>query len=181
MSISEDSLDAVIRRRRQKSHTRFLTAAIIGGIIIASAAAIALILMLTRGRPEDGSGGVLFGPSAGSEGEKWSHAELHKYLQSKGVKCGMEPDGRTEVIFIFAKSKEEQDEIVYFYRGNNRQVAVPQIIECEKMATAELAKDNAGTNPQKSFAWGRFRFRCSDKGKPHMSQIHLALTGKPFE
>lgn len=123
-------------------------------------------------------------PAPEAAGEKWTHKELFDHLTKNKLGVRMIPGRPGNAIvspsayFVFAATEKEADQA--WERSVKNNMTEPRLIICEKMPSAEKARDAAGTNPKKSFAWGRFRFLCDTGGEQNLSKIHQAITGKPF-
>jgi hypothetical protein len=172
--------DELRRRRKQKqAHRRMqvIVGCAVAAILIVGAIALGIRAKMNKGGGSRDSGDP-FAPIQNSESGTWTHAEVHAYLQKKGVQCWMHPDGDLSVIFIFAKSYEEASTILDIYR--NRRINHSQVIKCEKVNSPEYARDVAGTDPSYKFAWGRFLFEAlvgldGSNGKQYLSAIRNAF------
>jgi hypothetical protein len=113
------------------------------------------------------------GISEAKEGETWSHKELIAYLQSKGVRlysyrtnrgCFYGPAMYFLTVSVKYPSLLDQEAELGSWNGR---------AYVQKLASAQGAKDKAGTGGDRAFSWGRFYFSGDDA---FLKQMQDALT-----
>jgi hypothetical protein len=104
-------------------------------LVVAALALIAVVAVVTRVR----------GISGDREGVDWSHSELFKYLESKGIPIWPAPSSPTSKGLMVRIKSDQSTAAVY---------------KCDSQSAAH---DVAGSDYQSAFAWGRFVFSGKDE------------------
>lgn len=162
--------DPIIRRRHRRSEGNLTAVATLLGMV----GTIGLVLTAACGvigwrslKPAGAespssaltvSGPGLLGPSASSEGEKWSHPELAAYLTSKGIPLVVHGTNKGSLwgpaAYLLPPDVEFMDGAAFYASNGGVYVQIRN--------TSQSAKDEAGTEPDQAFSWGRFLFVTAD-------------------
>lgn len=185
----DDEDDPVLERRRirkaRAARRRATILIALGGLAAATAIVLVGIRLANRTNAPGGGGVGIGGPSPTDEGEKWTAVEMRDHLRSKGLNVWMEfqlkHTGSGSHAFVFARSKQHAEDITL--DAVNTRLPSPEVVLYDIRPTSEEARRSAGFSPEHSFSWGRFMFSMSDtdKGLARLSEVHQALTGKPFK
>jgi hypothetical protein len=146
----QEGVGRVMRSPRSRSGSvpGWVWVAICGGVAVVSIAGL-LIVLSTRH------------PSPSRQGDTWNHAELLDHLNANGLSLSMVASKDGGAFFV--------DRTVY-PAGYPADLLDEGLIEDKgivfvyKHLTAQGAHDASGTRPERSFAWGRFRFYTRDGG-----------------
>ena len=166
--------DPLLARRRRQRRSR-ARRRLVGLSALVLALLVGVGVALARYARQPGSPLARVAPGLAADG--WTHAELHGELGRVGVKCRMaEGSPGRSVFLVFDDDPDGLENAVFLYRHNNFHDTT--LVVCEKEADPESARELAGTNPARTWAWGRWVFRCGRGGEANLDVIAKALSGK---
>src|SRR5262249_42856978 len=125
-----------------KSRTGLIALAVVGGVFVLAALGVGALVLA-----QSGKGPAAAKPRPDKEGKDWTHKELVEYLTGKGCDYTMDKGGSTT----------EEVSVVNFLVPVKKTGRPGIALEVHRYATADKAKEKAGTDPT-GFSWGRFYF-----------------------
>lgn len=126
-----------------KTRTGLIAFAVAGGVFVLAGLGVGALVLAQSGKGPAAAAK----PKPDKEGKDWTHKELMEYLNSKGFDYTMGKGGRTT----------EELSVVDFLVPVKKTGRPGIALEVHRYATADKAKEKAGTDPD-GFAWGRFYF-----------------------